>query len=77
MITVDVDALAEAIAGKIQPAEEGRWMTSAELAVYLGINPATVPSYVARGLPYSQPGGEASRRFFNTVDVDAWMRRQT
>ena len=76
MIALEVQPLAEAIVALMPKPDTGRWLKQGELAKYLGVNVRQIPVYVAQGMPYSQPGGDTSRKFFHTGDVDKWMREQ-
>lgn len=52
-------------------------LSAAEACARLGVKPATLYSYVSRGLVRSEPGGGSSReRRYNAEDVEALVGRQ-
>lgn len=68
MITIDIDALATAIAERldIRP-----WMSVDEAAEYLRVSRSTVEKLIARKeIPFSRIG---SRVLLNRHELDAWL----
>lgn len=69
MITLDVDALAEAVAARLEPART--WLTLAEAAEHLRISTRQVRNLAGKEFPVYRP--EGGRMVFNRHELDSWV----
>jgi hypothetical protein len=78
---LDADpALAEMLAASLSPflvddSSTKGWLSASDAAGYLGLGSLdALDRAVIAGLPYAQPHGPGGRRYFERVQLDAWMR---
>lgn len=76
MITIDVPALAEAVAAHLlEELRAPRWMTKAEAAEHLRVSVRQLERLVAdKAVPFHRPEG---RLLFDQRELDAWVRDTT
>lgn len=68
MITVDVDALAEAVAEKLQTPQ---WLTVKEAAAHLRISERQMRNLAGGEIPAYRP--EGGRMVLNRQELDSWV----
>ena len=78
MITVDVEALADALASRLTSAmakpDQARssWLSVRDAAEYLGVSETAVRALIKRRhVPFCKPNG---RIFIDRRDLDEWVR---
>jgi hypothetical protein len=67
----DVDALAAALAERLQLSEGTPWMNTAEAAQYMRVSVRWLRQHL-RQMPHSKVEG---RLFFSRVELDSWLAR--
>jgi excisionase family DNA binding protein len=69
--TLDVDALAEALATRLQATDGTPWMNTAEAAEYMRVSVRWLRQHLGE-MPHSKVNG---RLFFSRRELDAWLTR--
>ena len=67
----DVDALAAALAERLQPSGGTPWMNTAEAAEYMRVSVRWLRQHL-RQMPHSKVEG---RLFFSRAELDGWLAR--
>src|SRR4029077_3567512 len=67
--TLDVDALAEALAVRLQPGDGTPWMNTAEAADYMRVSVRWLRQHLHQ-VPHSKVEG---RLFFSRTELDTWL----
>ena len=69
--TVDMDALADALAARMRESVDSTWMNTAEAAEYMRVSERWVRQHLAQ-VPHSKVQGKL---FFSRRELDAWLQR--